>query len=765
MRFLNKEGLAHLWAKIIDGLNTKVDKITGKELSTNDYTDDDKTKVSYLSNVTSDVQAQINDIKNSGGTVSPAQQDTGVPGTLSIYKSNGFRTYGANGQLLLCPASPEGEPLNTSTVDEINSKENRNKALTPLYLDYAVTTATHQYMGDDYHMDVTWKPVKYTPSSNYYSFDGRQPVSYDAVKNYVDKKADDAYTLSHEELLATNKVLEETEKNLTQKITESNREPFFETIGVWRWEDIDMRLDPSVNPAVQSDGRIDGTLEHTLSNGWTIIKTNPDINNINRVAKYTFPNGKAYKKVIAMMSFDPNYIPEGYITDLERSRGFKEGAAYGQKTAGEPVYSDIYFLGDMGGYTTLLNVDTHCKDKQGFVRVLDEKINGLWTLARTQTVESSGSRADLRHYQSGFYGSYDIETPVYHEDPNRPHHLGSYERINAFEFQTPLPWYYDETSTTNKYNLNNLRGYLCLYGVPEEDPETLYGKKFYNITMANNTDYTVFNRTKQYADGIVSTTIANCKKENINITITTASGTTIIPEIITHGDPGHSGEDVYYTYVRFNMPNEDITITINSNEDYSLTWDISPDAYSLANDPIILEGVESGGYTRPDEDGNLTDYRDKGFSPGDEVRLYAWMMDGYTASVKVNGNVVEAGSEDLHFFYFTLPDGPVHIEINVNGTATLPTYSIYWVDNAPYNKFRHLEIDNMNYTTSDVEPFTTIEFDVEPVLQDGHGINCYATVTGDYTGSTYFSENMGDLDYYGRFEMPEENVTVTLEDL
>ena len=48
MAFLDNIGLEHLWAHIIAKLGYKVDKVDGKGLSTNDYTDEDKAKVANL---------------------------------------------------------------------------------------------------------------------------------------------------------------------------------------------------------------------------------------------------------------------------------------------------------------------------------------------------------------------------------------------------------------------------------------------------------------------------------------------------------------------------------------------------------------------------------------------------------------------------------------------------------------------------------------------------------------------------------------------
>ena len=54
MAFLDKTGLEHLWAQIISKLGSKVDKVDGKGLSTNDYTTEDKQNlnnaVSHMSN-------------------------------------------------------------------------------------------------------------------------------------------------------------------------------------------------------------------------------------------------------------------------------------------------------------------------------------------------------------------------------------------------------------------------------------------------------------------------------------------------------------------------------------------------------------------------------------------------------------------------------------------------------------------------------------------------------------------------------------------
>nr|DAK81097.1 MAG TPA: Head fiber protein [Caudoviricetes sp.] len=49
-QFLTKDGLSHVWLTIKSKLNAKVDKVDGKQLSTNDYTTEEKNKLAGLSN-------------------------------------------------------------------------------------------------------------------------------------------------------------------------------------------------------------------------------------------------------------------------------------------------------------------------------------------------------------------------------------------------------------------------------------------------------------------------------------------------------------------------------------------------------------------------------------------------------------------------------------------------------------------------------------------------------------------------------------------
>lgn len=49
-KFLDENGLQYFWSKLKTSLSNKVDKITGKGLSTEDYTTAEKTKLAGLSN-------------------------------------------------------------------------------------------------------------------------------------------------------------------------------------------------------------------------------------------------------------------------------------------------------------------------------------------------------------------------------------------------------------------------------------------------------------------------------------------------------------------------------------------------------------------------------------------------------------------------------------------------------------------------------------------------------------------------------------------
>jgi len=64
MAMLNNEGLAHLWDKI---LNNFVKKRAGKDLSSNDFTNEHKSKVDSLPTVTTDDNGKF--LQVSDGTI------------------------------------------------------------------------------------------------------------------------------------------------------------------------------------------------------------------------------------------------------------------------------------------------------------------------------------------------------------------------------------------------------------------------------------------------------------------------------------------------------------------------------------------------------------------------------------------------------------------------------------------------------------------------------------------------------------------------
>ena len=59
MGVLKNKGLEHLWAQITAVFSTKVDKVNGKGLSTNDYTAEDKEKVLSSANSISQLETDL----------------------------------------------------------------------------------------------------------------------------------------------------------------------------------------------------------------------------------------------------------------------------------------------------------------------------------------------------------------------------------------------------------------------------------------------------------------------------------------------------------------------------------------------------------------------------------------------------------------------------------------------------------------------------------------------------------------------------------
>ena len=53
-RVITKEGLGWVWAKVKSALSSKVDKVNGKGLSTNDYTTEEKDKLAGIASISND---------------------------------------------------------------------------------------------------------------------------------------------------------------------------------------------------------------------------------------------------------------------------------------------------------------------------------------------------------------------------------------------------------------------------------------------------------------------------------------------------------------------------------------------------------------------------------------------------------------------------------------------------------------------------------------------------------------------------------------
>ena len=91
--FLDKTGLALVWEKIKGIANTKVDKVDGKGLSTNDYTSDEKTK---LAGVATGAQVNVLEgIQKNGSTITPVNKIANITvptATSELTNDSGFIT-------------------------------------------------------------------------------------------------------------------------------------------------------------------------------------------------------------------------------------------------------------------------------------------------------------------------------------------------------------------------------------------------------------------------------------------------------------------------------------------------------------------------------------------------------------------------------------------------------------------------------------------------------------------------------------------------
>lgn len=69
-KFLDENGLQYFWSKLKTLLNNKVDKINGKQLSSEDYTSSEKTKLAGLSNYDDTaLTSRVDDLEDTVGDI------------------------------------------------------------------------------------------------------------------------------------------------------------------------------------------------------------------------------------------------------------------------------------------------------------------------------------------------------------------------------------------------------------------------------------------------------------------------------------------------------------------------------------------------------------------------------------------------------------------------------------------------------------------------------------------------------------------------
>ena len=111
--YLDKTGLALVWEKIKNLLNTKVDKVDGKGLSTNDYTTNEKTK---LAGIASGAQVNVLEgIQKNGATITPVNKIANI----TINKSDVGLDNVDN-------TSDANKPISTATQTALDNKADKS---------------------------------------------------------------------------------------------------------------------------------------------------------------------------------------------------------------------------------------------------------------------------------------------------------------------------------------------------------------------------------------------------------------------------------------------------------------------------------------------------------------------------------------------------------------------------------------------------------------------------------------------------------------
>lgn len=110
-KYLDPTGLALLWEKIKNKLNLKVDKVDGKGLSTNDYTTDEKNK---LSNIAAGAQVNtLEGIQKNGQTVTIQNKIANIAVPTNVSELNNDAGYVTSSEI------PEGATA-TTTVPKMD---------------------------------------------------------------------------------------------------------------------------------------------------------------------------------------------------------------------------------------------------------------------------------------------------------------------------------------------------------------------------------------------------------------------------------------------------------------------------------------------------------------------------------------------------------------------------------------------------------------------------------------------------------------------
>lgn len=120
--YLDKTGLALVWEKIKNLLNTKVDKVDGKGLSTNDYTTNEKTK---LAGIASGAQVNVLEgIQKNGATITPVNKIANI----TINKSDVGLDNVDN-------TSDVNKPISTATQTALDNKADKSATVSNVAYD------------------------------------------------------------------------------------------------------------------------------------------------------------------------------------------------------------------------------------------------------------------------------------------------------------------------------------------------------------------------------------------------------------------------------------------------------------------------------------------------------------------------------------------------------------------------------------------------------------------------------------------------------